>query len=145
MYFIKPILTPVSILFCTIIFAQETKPCQFIGIYEKSNRGICVDYELVKQEINDYPDYNIKRTQFLEAHKSKSPNTRFIDKNENVIVYQYEKKIACWNCTSNVISAKIGKSLEVCNKQLAKQHAENPKDLQHNLKLFLPSKAKKKV
>lgn len=124
----KTILTIVSILFCIIIFAQETKPCLFIGTYEKNKRGICSDYELVHEEINDYADYAIKRIQFQEEHKTQSPNTRFIDKNESVIAYQYEKKIAGWNCNSNVISTKTSKSIEDCYKQFADQQAKYPKD-----------------
>jgi hypothetical protein len=124
----KAPLTIVSILFYSTIFAQQTNTCLFIGTFEKNKRGICGDYELVHKEIKDNADYNIKRIQFLEEHKGLSPNTRFIDKNESVICYQYEKKISGWNCNSNVISNKTGKSIEDCNKQLAKQQAENPKD-----------------
>jgi hypothetical protein len=115
-------------LFCITVFAQETKPCLFIGTYEKNKKGICGDYELVHEEIKDYADYNIKRIQFQEEHKTQSPSTRFIDKNENVIAYQYEKKIAGWNCNSNVISTKTGKSIEDCYKQLADQQAKYPND-----------------
>ena len=128
MYFIKPILFIVSILIYTIIFAQETKPCQFIGTYEINKNGICGDYELVHEEVNDIADYNIKRTQFLEEHKSQSPSTRFVDKTENVIAYQYEKKIAGWGCNSNVISTKTSKSIEDCYKQFAEHQAKYPKD-----------------
>lgn len=124
----KTILTIVSLLFFITIFAQETKPCLFIGTYEKNKRGICGDYELVHEEIKDYAEYNIKRIQFQEEHKTQSPSTRFIDKNENVIAYQYEKKIAGWNCNSNVISTKTGKSIEDSYKQLADQQAKYPND-----------------
>lgn len=124
----KSILTLVFALFCTIIFAQETKPCQFIGIYEKNKKGICSDYELVHEEISDYADYVIKRIKFQEEHKSQSPTTLFVNKNENVIAYQYEKKIAGWGCNSNVISTKTSKSIEDCYKQFAEHQAKYPKD-----------------
>jgi len=88
----KTILTIGSILFYIIVFAQETAPCLFIGTYEKNKRGICGDYELVHEEIRDYAEYNLKRIQFQEEHKTQSLYAHFIDKNESVIAYQYEKK-----------------------------------------------------
>lgn len=124
----KTEITIISFLFCLITFAQEAKPCLFIGTFEKNKRGICGDYELVHEEIMDYADYAIKRIQFQEEHKTQSPNTKFIDKNESVIAYQYEKKISGWGCNSNVISTKTGKSIEECNQQLANQLAKYPKD-----------------
>lgn len=124
----KTALTIISFLLSLTVFAQEVKPCLFIGTFEKNKRGICGDYELVHEVIKDYADYVIKRIQFQEEHKTQSPNTKFIDKNESVIAYQYEKKISGWNCNSNVISTKIGKSIEDCNKQLADQLAKYAKD-----------------
>lgn len=124
----KTALTIFLLLFCLTIFAQEVKPCLFIGTYEINKRGICGDYELVHEQVMDYADFVIKRIQFQEEHKTQSPNTKFIDKNESVIAYQYEKKISGWGCNSNVISTKIGKSIEDCNKQLADQLAKYPKD-----------------
>lgn len=124
----KTILLIVSTLFCIAIFAQETKPCIFIGLYDKNKRGICSDREIVHEEVKDYDEYVIKRNQFDEAHKTQNPNTRFIDKNENVIAYQYEKKIAGWKCNSNVIGIKTSKSIEDCYKQFADQQAKYPKD-----------------
>lgn len=115
-------------LFCILIFAQEVKTCLFFGTFEKNKRGICGDYELVYEEINDYADFAKKRIQFQEEHKKQNPNTRFIDKNESVIAYQYEKKFAGWNCNATIISFKIGKSIEDCQKQLADQLAKYPND-----------------
>lgn len=141
----KPILIIVSILFCVTVFAQETKPCLFIGTYEKNKKGICGDYELVHEEINDYADYIIKRIQFQEEHKTQSPSTRFIDKNESVIAYQYEKKIAGWNCNSYVISTKTSKSIEDCYKQFADQQAKYPKDFTTQPKIIFTWQGKGNV
>ncbi|MFT4849913.1 MAG: hypothetical protein ACI83B_002461 [Sediminicola sp.] len=124
----KVYLTTLSLLICLYIFAQEAKPFLFIGTFEKAKRGICSDYELVHEEIKDYAEYVLKRSKFLEEHKGKSPSTRFIGHDESVIAYQYEKKVAGWNCNSNVISTKIGKSIADCNKQLADQLEKSPKD-----------------
>jgi len=122
----SPILVFLFISFLS--FAQEVKPCLFIGTYEINKRGICGDYEMVHEQVMDYADFVIKRIQFQEEHKTQSPNTKFIDKNESVIAYQYEKKISGWGCNSDVISTKTGKSIEDCNQQLADQMAKYPKD-----------------
>jgi len=140
----KTILTLVFTLFCTIIFAQETKPCQFIGIYEKNKKGICSDYELLHEEISDYADYVIKRIKFQEEHKSQSPTTLFVNKNENVIAYQYEKKIAGWGCNSNVISTKTSKSIEDCYKQFAEHQAKYPKDFTTQPKIIFTWQGREK-
>jgi hypothetical protein len=129
-------LTIISFLFYFSVFAQEAKPCLFIGTYEKNKRGICGDYELVHEEIADYAEYAIKRIQFQEEHKTQSPSTKFVDKNESVIAYKYEKKISGWGCNSNVISTKIGKTIEECNKQLADQLAKSPKDFTTQPNIF---------
>jgi hypothetical protein len=122
------ILTLGIFLFCTTLFAQEAKPCLFIGTFEKNKRGICGDYELVHEEVADYAEFVIKRIAFQKEHSTLSPNTKFIHANESVIAYQYEKKISGWGCNSTVISTKTGKSIEECNKQLTDHLAKNPKD-----------------
>lgn len=124
----KTSLTLISLFFCLTIFGQEAKPCLFIGTFEKNKRGICGDYELVHEQVMDYANFVIKRIEFQEKHKTQSPNTKFIDKNQSVIAYQYEKKISGWGCNSNIISTKIGKSIEDCNKQLADHLVKNPND-----------------
>ena len=68
----------------------------------------------------------------------------FIDKNQNVIAYQYEKKIAGWNCNSNVIGTKTSKSIEDCYKQLADQLAKYPKDFTTQPKIILTWQGKEK-
>lgn len=124
----KKLATILFVLFFGInLLAQEAKPCLFIGIYENNKRGICGDYEFVHEEIANYADFAIKRTAFYEAHKTNS-KTVFIDVNEAIIIYDYEKKISGWNCNSNVISYKTGKSIADCNKLLTDQLANNPSD-----------------
>ena len=116
------------VIYCSNGFAQQTKKALFIGIYEKNKRGICGDYEMVQMEVANYAEYAIKRIEFQEEYKKQNASTKFVDVNESVICYKYEKKISGWNCNSNVISVKIGKSLEDCNKQLANQLAQNTDD-----------------
>nr|WP_315153973.1 hypothetical protein [uncultured Flavobacterium sp.] len=124
----KKIVSILFVLFFGInVLAQQAKKCLFIGIYEKNKRGICGDYEFVHEEIADYADFAIMRTKFYEAHKTNS-KTVFVDADEAIIIYAYEKKISGWNCNSNVISYKTAKSIEDCNKLLADQLAKNPSD-----------------
>jgi hypothetical protein len=122
------ILTIVTLLFCTTLFAQETNSCLFIGTYEKTKRGICGDYELVHEEVADYAEFVVKRIAFEKEHKSQSPNTKFINFNECVIAFQYEKKISGWNCNSTVISTRTSKSLDECNRLMGEQVTKYPKD-----------------
>jgi hypothetical protein len=129
-------LTIISFFLCFSVFAQEAKPCLFIGTFEINKRGICGDYELVHEQVMDYADFVIKRIKFIEEHKAQSPSTKFVDKNESVIAYKYEKKISGWGCNSNVISTKIGKTIEECNKQLADQLAKSPKDFTTQPNIF---------
>ena len=107
--------------------AQQTKPRLFVGIYETAKRGICSDYAYVKEEIADYAEFAIKRKEFYETYKTNS-KTLFVDNNEAVIIYEYDKKISGWNCNSKVVSYKTGKTIEDCQKLLADQLAKNPSD-----------------
>lgn len=107
--------------------AQETKPRLFVGIYESGNRGICGDYDFVKEEVADYAEFVIRRKQFYETNK-KNSYAMFIDNNEAIVIYRYESKISGWNCNSNVVSYKRAKTIEECQKLLSDQMAKNPKD-----------------
>jgi hypothetical protein len=110
------------------IFAQEVKPCLFIGMYDEQKRGICSDRAMVQEGVKDYAEYKQKSEQFNEAHKTQNPNTRFFTEKEAVIAYKYEKKIVGWNCNSKVVGIKTGKNIEDCNKLLADQLSKYPKD-----------------
>ena len=117
----------ISFFFSLQVLGQETKANLFVGIYESAKKGICSDYAYVSEEIGNYAGFAIKRKQFYETHKNNG-RTQFVDKNQAIIIYQYGKKISGWNCVSNVISFKTGKSLEECNKQLTEEVAKNPQD-----------------
>ena len=121
------LVTALTLLYVNI-FAQEEKPCQFIGLYDQHKRGICSDRAMVNESVKDFAECNLKRTQFIEDHKKENPNTRFIAEKESVIAYEYEKAISGWKCNSKVIGIKTGKSIGDCNKQLADQLAKYPKD-----------------
>lgn len=121
---------------CLNIFAQEVRPCLFIGLYDKQKKGICSDRAIIQEAVKDYAEFKEKSKQFYEANKTLNPFTRFVSQKEAVIAYSYEKKIVGWNCNSNVISTKIGKTIEDCNKQLADQLAKYPKDFTTQPSIF---------
>lgn len=122
------ILTLGIFLFCTTLLAQETNSCLFIGTYEKNKRGICGDYELVHEEVADYAEFVFKRIAFEKEHTTQRPNTKFINANESVIAYQYEKKVSGWGCNSTVISTRTSKSLDECNRLMEADVAKYPND-----------------
>lgn len=110
------------------IFAQEVKPCLFIGLYDEQKRGICSDRAMIQEPVQNYDEYKQKSEQFKEAHKTQKPTTKFISEKEAVIAYKYEKEIVGWKCNSKVISIRTGKTIEDCNKQLDEQLVKYPKD-----------------
>ena len=122
------IVATATMLMCLPVFAQEEKPCLFIGLYDENKRGICSDRAMEQENVSDYAEYLIKKEQFTEAHKTQKPATKFIDKDAAAITYRYEKEIVGWKCNSKVISIKTGKTIESCNQQLADQLAKSPKD-----------------
>jgi hypothetical protein len=124
----KIILAIATMLICLNIFAQEAKPCLFIGRYDKVKKGVCSDRTWVHEGVKDIQEYQQKRKQFLEEHKADNCATEFISSKESVIVYEYQKRIGGWNCSPVVISLKKGPTIEDCNEQLAKQLAKYPKD-----------------
>ncbi|MCU7619180.1 hypothetical protein NZ698_18530 [Chryseobacterium sp. PBS4-4] len=122
----KSIVLPILFLFCSRLPGQE-KSGLLIGIYEKAKRGICSDYGYETQEVQDYADFVIKKTEFQKKHINTS-RIAFVENKESVLIYRYEKKISGWNCSSDVVSFKTGKSMEECQKQLSDQLAKNPGD-----------------
>lgn len=124
----KMIVATATMFMCLNIFAQELKPCLFIGLYDENKRGICSDRAMEQESVSDYAEYVVKKEQFTEKHKTQKPTTKFIDKDVAVIIYRYEKEIVGWQCNSKVISIKTGKTIESCNQQLADQLAKSPKD-----------------
>lgn len=114
-----------TLLFSSLqLLAQDTKPRLFIGIYESAKRGICSDYAYVQEEIADYAEFAIKRKQFYEVYKTNA-RTHFVDNNEAIMIYQYEKKMSGWNCNSNVVTFKTGKTLEDCQRMLSDDLLKN--------------------
>lgn len=113
---------------CFNLFAQEVKPCLFIGVYDNEKKGICSDKTWIHEEINDIAEYEKSRLQFKEAHKndeSFSTSTVFVSDKESVIVYQFKKNISGFDCKPNIIGFIKGTTIEDCKEQLAAQVTKN--------------------
>lgn len=66
----KTILLIALTLMCLNIFAQEVKPCLFIGRYDKIKRGIiCSDRAYVQKGVNDIVEYEQIKSNFAKNIK----------------------------------------------------------------------------
>ena len=124
----KTILLIPFILVCFNLFAQEVKPCLFIGRYDKVKKGICSDRAFVKEGVNDIQEYEEKRKAFLLQYKGENPSTNFVSTKQCVVVYEYQQKISGWDCSPSVYSVKIQATIESCEKEMAVYLAKYPKD-----------------
>ena len=112
------------------IFAQESKPCLFIGRYDK-DKTYCSDKGWVHEEVKDKQEYELKRTEFREKHKADvgmTYPTDFFSEKECVIVYEYQRRNGSFNCDQTFVNLIRGNSVESCKDQLAKQIIKNGKD-----------------
>ena len=113
------------------IFAQETKPCLFIGIYDKEKKGICSDKTWIHEGVIDLAEYKQRELQFREEHKndeSFSTSRKFVSAKQCVIVYEYQRKVSGWNCSPTIVSYQTGTSIENCKQQLNERVTKFPKD-----------------
>ncbi len=116
-------------LFCQSVLAQETKPCLFIGRYDK-NKTYCSDKEWLHEEVKDRQEYELKRVQFRNAHKADvamTYPTDFVSAKECVIVYSFQRRNGAFKCDQTFINIITGNSVEHCHTQLAAQIAKNGK------------------
>jgi hypothetical protein len=79
------------LLVCMNLFAQETKPWLFIGIY-RSATGDCADWILVREEINDMNEYKLRSQRFYDDHKGFSPRPDYISEKHCVIICEFKTK-----------------------------------------------------
>lgn len=124
----KIVLTIVSLLFCFIIFAQEVKPCLFIGIYDLEKTGVCSNKAWIKEEINDRKEYDLRKKQFLEEHKGSNATPYFVSAKEAVIVYEFQKQTSGFTCTPSYFALKKSTTIEDCEKTLATSEVTNAKE-----------------
>lgn len=124
----KSLLLIPFILLCFKLFAQEIKPCLFIGRYDKVKKGICSDRAFVKEGVNNIQEYEERRKQFLEEHKTENASTNFVSSKQCVIIYEFQQKISGWDCSPSVYSVKIQPTIESCEKEMAVYLAKYPKE-----------------
>jgi hypothetical protein len=124
----KNILLISCTLFCLNIFAQETKPCLFIGRYDIEKKGICSNRTYIKEAVYDKTEYEAKRLKFREEHKDANPSTSFVSDKQCVVVYEYQMKISGFKCTPTVHRIEIGASVEACVDIVDAYYAKYPKE-----------------
>ena len=133
----KTILLIALTLMCLNIFAQEVKPCLFIGRYDKIKRGIiCSDRAYVQKGVNDIVEYEQIKKQFREEHKMDNPSTDFVSSKQCVIVYEFQQKISGWDCNPLAYNLKTGLTIESCEKELVAYVAKYPKEFKTQPKII---------
>ena len=111
----KLICFPILFL-CFNIFAQETKPCLFIGHY-KSAKADCSDRILVREEINNKAAYELRKKEFYEEHIGYSPYSDFVSEKDCVIICEFKTR-SVFNCAPTGFKAFIALTIEGCRKKM---------------------------
>lgn len=109
-------ITILLMLLCLNIFAQETKPCLFIGHY-KSAKADCSDRILVREEINGKAAYELRKKEFYEAHNGYSPYSDFVSEKESVIICEFKTR-SVFNCSPTGFKAFIALTIEGCRNKM---------------------------
>ncbi len=111
----KLICIPILFL-CFNIFAQETKPCLFIGHY-KSAKADCSDRILVREEINNKAAYELRKKEFYEEHIGYNPYSDFVSEKDCVIICEFKTR-SVFNCAPTGFKAFIALTIEGCRKKM---------------------------
>lgn len=104
------------LLVCMNLFAQETKPCLFIGHY-KSAKADCSDRILVREEINNKASYELRKKEFYEEHIGYSPYSDFVSEKDCVIICEFKTR-SVFNCSPAGFKAFIALTIEGCRKKM---------------------------
>jgi hypothetical protein len=104
------------LLVCMNLFAQETKPCLFIGHY-KSAKADCSDRILVREEINNKASYDLRKKEFYEEHIGYSPYSDFVSQKDCVIICEFKTR-SVFNCSPAGFKAFIALTIEGCRKKM---------------------------
>ena len=94
-------------------------------IPESGKSWMCRDYALIQEKVADKASFDKRRKEILQQYPG-LPNVRFINPNQAVLAYEYEKKEAGWDCTKKVISVLIGKDLDILKNEMEKTMANRP-------------------
>ena len=112
----KKLITISLLLVGLNLFAQETKPCLFIGHY-KSAKADCSDRILVREEINNKASYELRKKEFYEAHNGYSPYSDFVSEKNCVIICEFKTR-SVFNCSPTGFKAFIALTIEGCRKKM---------------------------
>lgn len=112
----KKLITISLLLVGLNLFAQETKPCLFIGHY-KSAKADCSDRILVREEINNKASYELRKKEFYEEHIGYSPYSDFVSEKNCVIICEFKTR-SVFNCSPTGFKAFIALTIEGCRKKM---------------------------
>jgi len=114
--------------------AQNTSVAQMgyeyllVATYEIPESGkswMCRDFALIQEKVADKISFDKRRKEILQQYPV-FPVVRFINPNQAVLAYEYEKKEAGWGCTKKVISVLTGKDLDILKNEMEKTMANRP-------------------
>jgi hypothetical protein len=108
--------------------AQMEYEYLLVATYEIPESGkswMCRDFALIQEKVADKASFDKRRKEILQQYPG-LPNVRFINPNQAVLAYEYEKKEAGWGCTKKVISVLIGKDLDILKNEMEKTMANRP-------------------
>jgi len=94
-------------------------------IQESGKSWMCRDHALIQEKVADKASFDKRRKEILQQYPG-LPIVRFINPNQAVLAYEYEKKEAGWGCTKKVISLLIGKDLDILKNEMEKTMANRP-------------------
>jgi hypothetical protein len=112
----KKLITIPLLLLCLNIFAQETRPCLFIGHY-KSAKADCSDRVLVREAISSKAEYDQRRQKFYEEHSGYAPYSDFVSEKDCVIICEFKTR-SVFNCSPAGFKAFIALTMEGCRKKM---------------------------
>ncbi len=124
----KLILTIAIVSLLTDIFAQDSKPCLFIGITTIKN-SICSDTKYTEEAVADLEEYKLKKNAFREQNKANSyalPGGAFIDADQSVIIYETKSARSGFNCSPSTHGLIKGKTIEECMAKLKASDVKQP-------------------
>ncbi|MFN5421927.1 MAG: hypothetical protein ACK5AO_01560 [bacterium] len=115
---------------CDAAISQAANEYLLVATYEVKSSGknsMCRDYALIQEKVSDRTTFENRRKEILQQYPGFSTVVRLINPDQAIIVYEYEKKEATWDCTKKIITIKTGKDLEYCKSVMEKDLAERPK------------------
>ena len=120
----------ILLAYCNEATSQSTNEHLLVAIYEVKSSGknaMCRDYAFIQEKVLNRTSYDNRRKEILQQYPGFSTIVKLIYPDQAIIVYEYEKKEAAWDCIKKLITIKTGKDLEYCKSVMEKDLAERPK------------------